>query len=120
MEGTFILPCLVFFPMLGAGAAYLIGRKSKSLRDYAADFIVVLEFGIMLYAAYAYYAQSDSIFWDLPEFCGLGLHFTLDGFRVLYGLIACFMWMMTTIFSREYFAHYRNRNRYCFSGFYSY
>lgn len=114
MEGTLILPCLVFFPMLGAGAAYLIGRKSKSLRDYAADFIVILEFGIMMYGAYAYFVQSGSIFWSLSEFCGLGLYFTLDGFRVLYGLIACFMWMMTTIFSKEYFAHYRNRNRYYF------
>ena len=42
----------------------------------------------------------------------MGLHFTLDGFRVLYGLVAALMWMMTTLLSEEYFKHYRNRNRY--------
>lgn len=48
----------------------------------------------------------------LPEICGMGLNFTLDGFRALYGAIAAFMWFMSTLFSREYFGHYRNRNRY--------
>ena len=49
---------------------------------------------------------------EIPYVCGMGLHFTLDGFRALYGTIAAFMWFMTTLFSREYFGHYRNRNRY--------
>ena len=48
----------------------------------------------------------------MPGVCGFGLHFALDGFRALYSAIAAFMWMMTTLFSGEYFAHYRNRNRY--------
>ncbi|MDE7429630.1 MAG: sodium:proton antiporter, partial [Lachnospiraceae bacterium] len=30
----------------------------------------------------------------------------------IYGTIAAFMWFMTTLFSSEYFGHYRNRNRY--------
>lgn len=37
-----------------------------------------------------------------------GLHFTADGFRVVYGLIALFMWVMTTLFSFEYFAKHRD------------
>ncbi len=44
----------------------------------------------------------------------MGLHFTLDGFRALYGLIAAFMWMVSTVFSREYFRHYRNRKQVLF------
>ena len=36
----------------------------------------------------------------------------LDGFRSVYTLVAAFMWMMTTVFSKEYFKHYHNRNRY--------
>lgn len=51
---------------------------------------------------------------DFPGVCGMGLHFMLDGFRVMYGMIAAFMWFMSTLFSREYFSHYRNRNRYYF------
>ena len=34
-----------------------------------------------------------------------GLHFTADGFRVVYGLITLWMWALTTLFSFEYFAH---------------
>ena len=30
----------------------------------------------------------------------------------MYGMIAAFMWFMSTLFSREYLSHYRNRNRY--------
>ena len=48
----------------------------------------------------------------LPEICGMGLSFTFDGFRVIYALIAAFAWLMTGIFSFEYFAHYKNRKRY--------
>jgi hydrogenase-4 component B len=36
----------------------------------------------------------------------------VDGFRAMYAMIAAFMWFMSTLFSKEYFAHYRNRNRY--------
>lgn len=42
----------------------------------------------------------------------IGLHFTTDGFRVLYCVIAVFMWGMTTLFSKEYMAHYQNKFRY--------
>jgi hydrogenase-4 component B len=54
----------------------------------------------------------EGILVSVPEICGLGLNFTIDGFRVLYAAITCFMWMCTSLFSKEYFAHYRNRNRY--------
>ena len=37
-----------------------------------------------------------------------------DGFRIIFASVTAFMWMMTTIFSKEYLAHARNRNRYYF------
>ena len=44
-----------------------------------------------------------------------GLHFTADGFRVVYGLIALWMWAFTTLFSFEYFEHEREHlKRYWF------
>ena len=49
MEGNYMLPCLVFFPMVGALAAYGAGRKNKTARDYMANAIVILEFAVMLY-----------------------------------------------------------------------
>lgn len=112
MKGNYILLFLVFYPIIGALASYLIGRFNKTARDYFADFIVVTEFicFAVLLLQVAYGGSGMDFVWS--DFCGYGLHLSLDGFRVLYGMIAAFMWMMTTIFSKEYFKQYRNRNRY--------
>ena len=48
----------------------------------------------------------------IPGICGMGLSFTLDGFRLLYLFIAIFMWAVSGIFSLEYFAPYPNKKRY--------
>ena len=111
MEGNLLLLFCVMLPFLGAVVSYLIGRKNKRARDYFADGIVILEFAIflMLFIQFGKIGQQEFVWKD---FCGMGMQLALDGFRVLYGLIASFMWMMTTVFSREYLAHYRNRNRY--------
>ena len=49
---------------------------------------------------------------SIEGFCGLGLHFTLDGFRLVYVEIALLMWAASGIFSREYMAHYRGKKSY--------
>ncbi len=103
-----IIFLLVFYPMAGAILSFLIGRKNKTARNFFADFVVVTEFLMMLYTA----LNSQGVHAIIEDFCGMGIHFTVEGFRGVYGLVASFMWMMTIIFSREYFAHYRNRNRY--------
>ena len=102
---------LVFMPMAGAFVSYLIGRKSKKGRDFFVKFITILEFCMALKLLIDSNGL-DGMMVSVPEICGMGLNFTVDGFRVLYAAIACFMWMCTSIFSEEYFAHYRNRNRY--------
>ncbi len=48
----------------------------------------------------------------IPGFCGMGMHLKLDGFRLVYCVIAVLMWTVSGIFSREYMAHYANRRRY--------
>ncbi len=98
-------------PMAGAALSYLIGRKSRTARDFFADVLVIAEFLLFLVLGMNVLA-GDVLTYRLPGFCMRGLSFKMDGFRFLYGTIAAFMWMMTTIFSEEYFAHYRNRNRY--------
>ena len=100
--------------MIGAALSYIIGRRNKALRDYFAIFVVATAFVGMLALAFFACNENPPAF-EWRAFMGLGLHFTLDGFRTVYGLVAAFMWLMTTLFSREYFAHYyRNRNRYYF------
>lgn len=103
------LALLVFYPMAGAILSYLAGRWNKTVRDYFADFVVVSEFALALSL---FIVTKDDFHFYIYEFAGFGLHFEMDGFRRLYALIASIMWAMTTIFSREYFKHYRNRNRY--------
>jgi len=103
-----ILPILVFGPMVMAAVCYLIGRKSKPGRDVAVGLT-----GIATFALCVLTWNSGASF-SLEGFCGLGLHLRVDGFRSLYACIAAFMWMMSGLFSREYFAHYHNRNRYYF------
>ncbi|MBQ0027904.1 MAG: NADH dehydrogenase [Lachnospiraceae bacterium] len=51
---------------------------------------------------------------DISGICGMGLHMQLDGFRLLYCAIATFMWIVSTVFSLEYMAHYKNKGRYYF------
>lgn len=110
---TMILLFLVTIPMLCGIVSFIIGRFNRKLRDV---FVILVTGGIFICMsiltrnylvgdAYVYYL-------DLPGICGLGLHFTFDGFRAVYGWIATFMWFMTALLSREYFGHYNTENRY--------
>lgn len=112
MTDVWILAGLVAYPFIGGLLCYLIGIKQEKLRDYAADFVAVTEMLAIVVVAATHKTVMNAY---IPEICGMGLRFTMDGFRVLYSLIAGLMWMMTTILSREYFQHHPNRNRfYCF------
>ncbi len=110
-----IIISIIFLPMLAAFVSYAIGRKSKDTRNIFADIITGLTFLLCILLAVQMLtdaAGGQKPIIEIPYVCGMGMHFTLDGFRALYGTIAAFMWFMTTLFSKEYFGHYRNRNRY--------
>lgn len=115
MKGNMILAILVFYPFIGAVLSALIGRKNELIRDYFADLVAVSEFLITL-VIFCTNARSGNglSYYDcyLPKICGMGLHFTMEGFRMVYAMTAAFMWMMTTILSREYLKHHENRNRF--------
>ena len=113
MEKTIavVIYLMVFMPMIGALVSYLIGRRSKAGRDLFVKIITILEFCLAAKLVWDSNGLEELLVY-VPEVCGMGLTFTIDGFRVLYAAIACFMWMCTSLFSGEYFAHYRNRNRY--------
>ncbi len=111
MEMNMILAFLVFYPMIGALVSYIIGRFHKTARDYSADFVVISEFAVTLYL-FCTFDGSRILSFSIDSFAGLGIGFVLDGFRSVYTLTAALMWMMTTVFSKEYFKHYHNRNRY--------
>ena len=111
ISGNVALLAPIFWPFIGAFIAFLIGKKSKSGRDYFVKFVAVSTFVMMLALVFGGGADNAPYF-QITGFMGDLVHFRLDGIRAVYGLITAFMWMMTTLVSREYFTDYRNRNRY--------
>lgn len=112
---NFLLAFSVFFPMAAAVAAYLLGRYKENIRDYFVNAVTIIVFSVFLFLTVSTGTDGISkngLAFAIPKVCRFGLHFTFDGFRALYGLIISFTWMMSTLFSREYFAPYRNKNRY--------
>lgn len=110
---NYLIEGAVFLPMAAALIGYLIGRSHKRARSLFANIVTGICFvfcAVVLIQTAG--GTADGVSVTIPYVCGMGLHFTLDGFRALYGTIAAFMWFMTTLFSGEYFGHYRNRNRY--------
>ncbi|MDO4308721.1 MAG: proton-conducting transporter membrane subunit [Eubacteriales bacterium] len=110
-----ILAILVFYPFLGGLLSYLTGRYREDYRNYLAEFVAVSEFALAVLLAWMSRGSlgAETIAQlHIPEICGFGLDFTLDGFRVIYSLVAALMWMMTTLLSGEYFRHHDNKNRF--------
>ena len=106
-----MLLALTVGPMAAGIIAYCIGRKNKTARDYFADAITVLEMGLLIYLSFIS-LKGGTVSYVNHDLCGLGISLKLDGFRIIYGLIAGLMWACTTVFSREYMAHYPRTNRY--------
>ena len=107
-----ILICaMVFFPIAAALLSFLVGRKTKSGRDFLVWAVVGIEFLLSLLLFFKG-AHTEQVLVTVPGICGFGLNFTVDGFRSIYAVIAALMWLVTSLLSPEYFAHYRNRNRY--------
>ncbi|MCD7843654.1 MAG: complex I subunit 5 family protein [Clostridiales bacterium] len=108
MTGNPILLLLVLGPMAAGIVSYLIGRRNKALRDGFAIAVTSAEAVVMLLLV----LMGGEVSLSVPGVCGMGLSFQMDGFRGIFATVTAYMWMMTTIFSREYLAHSRNRNRY--------
>lgn len=104
-----LLICLVFLPFLCAIAAYMLGRRNERSMN-----LLVSLTGIVIFLGSIVLALTGEQTVSLPDFCGLGLHLRADGFRSIYTAVAAFMWMMTGLFSPEYFQHHENKARYSF------
>lgn len=110
MEALFLV--LILLPLFGAFGAFFADKIAggHNVRDMLVLVTGVAEFICM--AVFAFQGRGAELY--VPEICGMGLHFTLDGFRSVYGLVAAFMWMMTLLFSREYLGHEKHLGRYYF------
>lgn len=108
ISGDLILLFLILWPVFGGVVSFMAGKINKNLRDYTADLVSLIE----LAAAFYILKLPDGAALSLNGICGLGINFTLDGFRKIYILIIAYMWAETTLFSREYLERHHNRNRY--------
>ncbi len=109
----FLILLPIFLPMLSACAVAWAGRRSEAARDNAACAAGIAAFAAALLLLGAV-AGGAGCSLAIPGICGRGLCFRADGFRALYACVAAFMWMMTTVFSREYLQHAARRSRYHF------
>ena len=118
MENIYFI--LIFLPVFLAFAAFFADKKAaggsekkkgwQKIRDASSIAAGVAEF--IFRGMLAFYGMGSEL--CLPNVCGMGLSFTLDGFRGVYGLVAAFMWMMTLFFSKEYLSHEEHLGRYYF------
>ena len=106
-----LIYAMVFFPIVAAFLSFLLGRKTKTGRDLFVWSVVAAEF-ILSLLLFRSGSHAEDVLVAVPGVCGFGLNFTVDGFRSIYAVIAALMWLVTSLLSPEYFAHYRNRNRY--------
>jgi len=106
-----LIYAVVFLPIAAAFLSWLLGRKTQTGRDLFVWSVVGIEFLLSL-LLFARGCRAEAVLVTVPGVCGFGLNFTVDGFRSIYTVIAALMWLVTGLLSPEYFAHYRNRNRY--------
>ena len=100
---------IVFMPFAAAFAAYGIGKKNDSARDW---FVIAATLAELLLVFCLFTGDFRA---DLSGILFGGIHLATDGFRKVYALITAFMWAFTTIFSREYFEEEREHlDRYWF------
>ncbi len=104
----FLIPAVILLPMALAVVSACVSKRSAFLRD-----ALVVGGGIATFALCVLLALQGESELVIPGVCGFGLTFRADGFRAVYGCIAAFMWMMSGVFSPEYFSHHaENRGRY--------
>jgi len=130
VNGNIFLLNLILWPIVSALICYLAGwkrtdkdggagpetEKETAARKHFRDILVVASVLLecVLYVMCIFSVKRAGSTLSVDNICGLGISFRFEGFRIVYAGVALLMWMMTALFSMEYFAHYRNRNRYYF------
>ena len=96
--------------MLAAVAGYAFGRKNARIGDIFVLAAASCVFVLCLVAAFL--GRGAQL--RLTGSVGLFLRLSLDGFRIIYGCVAGLLWLVTALFSPEYFALSSKCNRYRF------
>ena len=103
-----MLLILILLPLIFALICHVTARRSEAACWYVALLGTALELAAAILAS----LQPDHSLVPGLALLGPELCLALDGFRRVYILVIAFLWLMTTLFSGEYMAHYKNRGRY--------
>ncbi len=108
-----ILLLMVLIPFVMSIPAFFLAKKSLKA-GYAV--LILTAAAAFAGAVWLFLGALQSRFASdsLSGICFFGLTFRGDGFRSLYALILSFMWLMTSLFSPQYFAHSHKHGRYLF------
>lgn len=104
---TALLFTVILLPMLCAALVIPVGKRTERGRNAFAVAAAAAEFLLLIGCALAYKDGEVRV----AGLCGFGLSFTADGFSMLYALLAGFAWLIASVFSVDYLAAYRNKNR---------
>ncbi len=110
MNGSLSLLIAAFMPIVAAPVAWTMGRKNGKKAIVGMVGATAVELALLLILAFAGMGAELTI----DGFVGMGLRMKADGFRVLYASIACVMWLVTSIFGRDYLKHDHAPGRYAF------
>ncbi len=100
---------MIALPFLAAVPAYALGRRKP---QYGFMLMIAVT-GFLTAAAAVLLGTGREISLGFPAALSMGLSLKADGFRALYATVACFMWLMTSLFTPEYMAHGHKKARYC-------
>lgn len=112
MSGNIGLLLLVLWPALGGLVGFFMGKKNISHSEDVMDIVTLVELVMVGYFTYQVLFQGMEIKLSIPYITGLGIGFSLDGFRAVYTFLTALAWYLTTCFSKEYLQGEHHTNRY--------
>ena len=107
-SALFFLP-LLLFPFFSALVCYLTGRFFRLAGAYAI-FAALVQLGAMAAVGGFLWREGGTL--ELPGLLGLGLNFSMTGLQFLLCMLACLLWMGSTLAAREQLVAYGRVERY--------
>jgi hydrogenase-4 component B len=101
----------VLIPLAGGIVVALVGRYSEKVRDYLAIAFTAGAFAVAASMFPRVMLGGEQLTVELPLMLG-GFRLTADSLGLIFALAASLVWLLATIYSRNYIRHEERRTRY--------
>lgn len=105
-----LFSAILFLPIISAIIVYFIDKTSNKLRNIFTCIISLISFVASLLLVLCF----DNASFNVNNISSFGLSFSVSGFNSILLLLTTFLWLISSVFSNEYFAHYKNKGRFFF------